>query len=139
MERELFNRIIDDFGILFFYDALVSLYKNIFQHIDCNKGRRYGNRRDANGDSWSVSSSASTTNVKRDNSTVQKNVTANSTYYKWDMIYDKIGKDTGEPFDEVVSTHVHVYTHSFILFISYFNYLLKLCIQNYANRKIICI
>ena len=38
--------------------------------------------------------SSSTTNVKRDNSTVQKNVTANSTYYKWDMIYDKIGKDT---------------------------------------------
>ena len=74
--------------------------------------------------------SSSTTNVKRDNSTVQKNVTANSTYYKWDMIYDKIGKDTGEPFDAIVSTHVHVYTHSFILCISYFNYTIKkLCLQ----------
>ena len=50
--------------------------------------------------SASVSSSASTTD---NNNTVEKNIS--SMYYKWDMVYDKIGKpETDEPFDEVVST-----------------------------------
>ena len=60
--------------------------------------------------------SSSTTNVKRDNSTVQKNVTANSTYYKWDMIYDKIGKPTVEPFDAIVSTCTCIYTFIYSLY-----------------------
>ena len=64
--------------------------------------------------SASVSSSASTTNTDGNNSTVEKNVTANSTYYKWDMIYDKIGQPTGEPFDEVVSTCIPVYSLHFV-------------------------
>ena len=61
----------------------------------------------------SVSSSTSTTNTDGNN-TVQKNVTANSTYYKWDMIYDKIGKPNGEPFDEVVSTCIPFYSLHFV-------------------------
>jgi len=64
--------------------------------------------------SASVSSSASTTNTDGNNSTVEKNVTANSTYYKWDMIYDKIGKPNGEPFDEVVSTCIPFYSLHFV-------------------------
>ena len=64
--------------------------------------------------SASVSSSASTTNTDGNNSTVEKNVTANSTYYKWDMIYDKIGQPTGEPFDEVVSTCIPFYSLHFV-------------------------
>ena len=61
----------------------------------------------------SASSSTSTTNTDGNN-TVQKNVTANSTYYKWDMIYDKIGKPNGEPFDEVVSTCIPFYSLHFV-------------------------
>ena len=64
--------------------------------------------------SASVSSFTSTTNTDGNN-TVQTNVTANSTtYYKWDMIYDKIGKPTGEPFDEVVSTCIPFYSLHFV-------------------------
>ena len=59
----------------------------------------------------SVSSSASTTNTDGNN-TVEKNIS--STYYKWDMIYDKIGKPTGEPFDEVVSTCIPFYSLHFV-------------------------
>ena len=61
----------------------------------------------------SVSSSASTTNTDGNN-TVEKNIS--STYYKWDMIYDKIGKPTGEPFDEVVSTCIRFYSLHFVLY-----------------------
>ena len=85
-----------------FHDALVSLYENILQHIECNEGTRFGDGGNTEiTTAASVSSSASTTNTDGNN-TVEKNIS--STYYKWDMIYDKIGKPTGEPFDEVVST-----------------------------------
>ena len=74
--------------------------------------------------SASVSSFTSTTNTDGNN-TVQTNVTANSTiYYKWDMIYDKIGKPTGEPFDEVVSTCIPFYSLHFCILIS-----IEICIQ----------